>query len=156
MKKALKLSCALVAMLLVGAQFVRPERVNPALGDERSIESHVHLDAQVEAILRRSCMDCHSNRTQWPWYSNVAPVSWFVADHINHGRRHLNFSDWTQYDEAKASRLLSDICREAKQGLMPLLSYTLIHRGAKLSDGDVTALCNWSQQERQRLVSARS
>ena len=155
MRKLLKFSVVLLALLFIGAQFARPERVNPSFAQERSIEAHVQVNREVAAILQRSCQDCHSNRTEWPWYSNVAPVSWSVADHVNHGRRHLNFSDWTRYDAEQADHLLYDICITSKRGMMPLASYTLIHRDAKLSAGDVAALCDWSQQERGRLASAR-
>ena len=155
MLKLLKFSIVLLALLFIGVQFARPERVNPAFEQARAIEAHVHLNREVEAILQRSCKDCHSNQTVWPWYSNVAPVSWSVVDHVNHGRKHLNFSDWARYDATEADYLLSDICKTAKHGTMPLASYTLVHRDAKLSAGDVAALCDWSQQERERLASAR-
>ncbi|HEX8852239.1 MAG TPA: heme-binding domain-containing protein [Pyrinomonadaceae bacterium] len=155
MRKLLKFSAVLLCALFAAAQFVRPSRVNPPSDEGRALAAHVRVDERVEAILKRSCMDCHSNRTSWPWYSNVAPASWFVADHVRHGRQHLNFSDWARYDRTEAAHLLSDICRTAKRGTMPLASYTLMHRGARLHAADVAALCEWSQRERERLASAR-
>jgi hypothetical protein len=104
-------------------------------------------------VLERSCMDCHSNRTDWPWYSNVAPASWFVTDHVNHGRRHLNFSEWDAYDRRRADGLLKEICRTARSGFMPLDSYTLVHRGARLTPADVKTLCEWTGEEQRRLAS---
>ena len=83
------------------------------------------MPPEVAGVLNRSCMDCHSNRTDWPWYSNVAPASWFVVDHVNHGRRHLNFSRWGQYTRRDRLSLLNQICATTKGGSMPLGSYTL-------------------------------
>ena len=155
MLRLLKFSVVLLATLFVAAQFVRPERVNPSASEDRALSAHVQVDGEVSGILRSSCMDCHSNQTVWPWYSNVAPVSWFVVDHVNHGRRHLNFSDWARYDEGEADEMLDGICRTAKGGVMPLSSYTLLHHEAKLSAAEVDALCDWSRQERQRLAAAQ-
>jgi hypothetical protein len=156
MLRLLKFSVVLLATLFVAVQFVRPERVNPPAGAERALSAHVQVDAEVSGILRSSCMDCHSHQTVWPWYSNVAPVSWFVADHVKHGRKHLNFSDWARYDEREADEMLDGICQTAKGGVMPLNSYTLLHHEAKLSAAEVDALCVWSRQERQRLAAAHS
>jgi Haem-binding domain len=98
-------------------------------------------------VLERACRDCHSNRTEWPWYSNVAPVSWFVIDHVNHARSHLNFSDWSSYAPERRRKLLTGVCKETRSGAMPLSSYTWIHWSARLSPADVEALCNWAQPQ---------
>jgi hypothetical protein len=135
-------------------QFVRPERVNPQAPAGQSLEEHARVPPEVAGVLQRSCMDCHSNRTDWPWYSNVAPASWLVVDHVNDGRRHLNFSKWGQYDRRRADDLLSFICKTTKAGFMPLDSYTLVHRSAQLSPADVKTLCDWAGEERRRLVTA--
>ncbi|HEV2705394.1 MAG TPA: heme-binding domain-containing protein [Pyrinomonadaceae bacterium] len=156
MRKLLKFACVLLFALFAAAQFVRPARVNPPTDDSRSLAAHARMNERVASILNRSCMDCHSNRTTWPWYSQIAPASWFVADHVKHGRQHLNLSEWSGYDRDEAAHLLSDICRTAKAGTMPLGSYTLLHRSARLSPQDVAALCEWSQTERERLAAARS
>ena len=102
------------------------------------------LPAHAASVLDRACRDCHSNETRWPWYSNVAPVSWFVVDHVNHGRRHLNFSDWAQYPGETAERLLENTCAFARKETMPLPSYLRVHREARLSDADVATLCDWT------------
>ena len=83
-----------IAALLLTIQFIRPAKTNPPIVRERTLEAAVAVPPEVEAILARSCNDCHSNGTEWPWYSNVAPVSFFVINHVNEGRRHLNFSEW--------------------------------------------------------------
>ena len=113
---------------------------------------HAPVPPEVAGVLERSCMDCHSNRTDWPWYSHVAPASWFVADHVNHGRRHLNFSRWGEYGRRDRLELLDGICATTKGGSMPLGSYTLVHRGARLSHRDWQTLCVWAGEEQDRLV----
>jgi hypothetical protein len=153
MLKVLKVASSILILLFVGVQFVRPERGNPLPAAGQSLEEHARVPDEVAGVLRRSCMDCHSNRTDWPWYSNVAPASWFVADHVSHGRRHLNFSEWGRYGRRRADGLLQEICRTARSGFMPLGSYTLVHRGARLTPADVHTLCDWAGEEQRRLAS---
>ena len=155
MQKVLKASLAFLAALFAGAQFVRPARVNPPAAAGQSIEESARVPPEVAEVLNRSCMDCHSNRTNWPWYSNVAPASWVVADHVNHGRRHLNFSEWASYDRREAEDKLKMVCKFSKAGWMPLDSYTLIHRNSRLRPGDAAKLCEWAQAETGRLALSR-
>lgn len=152
MRKFLKLSALVVASLFVALQFVRSNKANPPVVQAQTIEAHVRVSQEVAGIFERACKDCHSDQTEWPWYARVAPVSWFVADHVNDGRRHLNFSRWSAYDREQADWLLGAMCMTAKRGLMPLPSYTQLHRSAKLSALDVQTLCAWSQAERGRLA----
>ena len=151
MLKTLKLAILAGALLFAAAQMIRPARTNPSFDVMRSVEANTQMTPEVAAILDRSCKDCHSNKTAWPWYSNVAPVSWFVIDHVNHGRKHLNFSDWAKYNPEETDYLLKDMCKTAKSGQMPLSSYTRMHHQAKLSESDIITLCNWTNAERKRL-----
>jgi hypothetical protein len=153
MRKVLKAVSAIFILLFAGAQFVRPGRVNPPAVAGQSLEESARVPTEVAGVLKRSCMDCHSHRTDWPWYSNVAPASWFVTDHVNHGRRHLNFSRWGEYDRRDAGELLEGICLTTKGGSMPLGSYTIVHRGARLTPADVKTLCDWTVEERRRLAT---
>lgn len=111
------------------------------------------IDASVLAILRRSCADCHSEDTHYPWYSYVAPVSWLVESDVDGGRRHLDFSNWSDYPLVRKERSLSEIANQVKDRDMPLPQYTWIHRNAKLSAADVDAIFAWTQQERARLIA---
>ena len=151
MKRLLKWTVVAIAALFVAIQFIRPARTNPAIDQSRTLEAHARVPTEINAILSRSCNDCHSNKTTWPWYSNVAPVSWLLTDHVNHGRKVMNFSDWAQYDREDERKLLKDICNEVKSGEMPMSSYLPLHPEAKLSPDDVTKLCDWSREESQRL-----
>ncbi len=156
MKKALKILrwlAPVVVVVLIGLQFVRPARTNPAVDQSQTIQARLQVNPQVTAILARSCQDCHSNTTRWPWYSNVAPVSWFVIDDVNQGRSRLNLSEWGRLDNRKAAKKLDDICEEVEDGAMPLASYTRIHRSAKLSPEDIKTLCEWTAAERARIAS---
>jgi hypothetical protein len=130
--------------LFVVAQFVGPAKTNPVTDPSLALESRLPVDPKVETILIRSCADCHSNRTRWPWYTNVAPVSWFVIGHVNDGRRDLNLSEWGNYDKRKQTTRLDQMCQLAKAGDMPLGSYTPLHPGSKLSGDEVKALCEWT------------
>jgi hypothetical protein len=152
MVKLLKWSGPALALVFVAIQFVRPEKTNPVINEATTIQAHAQVPSEVNTILQRSCGDCHSHQTRWPWYSRVAPVSWFVIDHVNHGRKHLNFSDWAKYDRREADEMLDGICKTTKSGLMPLSSYLLLHRDAKLTQADVKAICDWTEAERERLA----
>lgn len=151
--RVLKWLFLILVVLLVAAQFVRPAKTNPAADPSLSIESHVQVTAAVASIFDRSCNDCHSNKTRWPWYSNVAPVSWFVIDHVNEGRGDMNLSEWGKLDRNRQRHRLEDMCEMVESGEMPLSSYTPLHPGSKLTQADVKELCDWSSSERQRLSS---
>lgn len=154
-RRLLKIAAVALALLFAGAQFVRPERAGAPVDGSRTLEARAQVPAEVRSILARSCNDCHTQQTRWPWYSHVAPASWFLAEHVRDGRRMMNFSDWARYPPRDADFLLAAACREAKRGTMPLPSYTLVHRDARLSPRDVRALCDWAQSERQRLADSR-
>ena len=155
LKKALKILkwlTLIVLIVLVGLQFVRPARTNPAVDQSQTIHARLQVNPQVASIMDRACQDCHSNTTRWPWYSNVAPVSWFVIDHVNHGRSHLNISEWGTLDNRQAAKKLEEICEEVEDGAMPLQSYTRIHWRAKLSPEDIKTMCDWTSAERARIA----
>src|SRR5262245_24151983 len=136
-------------VLFIGPQFVRPDRTNPPSPAGGSLMSK--MTPQVAAIVDRACRDCHTNDTRWPWYTSVTPTNWLIANHVQHGREHVNFSTWAAYDEDEQDKFLGGICSLPKRGRMPLPSYLFIHGEAKLSDADVAALCAWSEKMRDML-----
>ena len=154
MKIALKIAkwfaIILVGLLLI-AQFVRPARTNPPVDESQTIQAKTQITPDVTAIFDRSCRDCHSNKTVWPWYTNVAPLSWFIANHVHDGRHSMNLSEWGRLDRDKQDRKLRQICDEIQDGVMPLSTYTPLHPGSKLSEQDKKTLCEWTDAERQRL-----
>jgi hypothetical protein len=111
------------------------------------------IDPPVLAIMQRSCQDCHSEATQYPWYAYVAPVSWLVKSDVTQGRTHLNLSAWNEYSLARKERSLSEIANQVKDHEMPLWQYTLLHPSARLSESDVNAIFRWTQAERSRLIA---
>jgi hypothetical protein len=142
---------ALILFLIVfiGIQFVRPDRTNPASPATASLRAKTPPD--VKAILDRSCRDCHSNDTRWPWYTNIAPASWLVAADVHNGRDHFNFSEWTSYQTDDQDKFLGAMCNLTQRGRMPLPQYLLIHRDAKLTAAEVKAICTWSDKMRDTL-----
>ena len=125
--------------LLVAVQLVPVDRSNPV------VQSDIDAPADVEAILRRSCYDCHSHETVWPWYSRVAPVSWLVAHDVEEGRGHLNFSEWPVTDFEDRESELRDIADEIAKGEMPLGIYLVMHREARLSEAESRLLVDWAR-----------
>ena len=151
MSKRLKQSIVVFVVIVAAAQLVRPGRANPPIEVSRTIQAHVSTSSGLAAILDRSCRDCHSNDTRWPWYSRVAPISWFLLNHVNGGRDRLNYSRWTSYESDDQDKFLNGICSMTKKGRMPLPSYLWVHSDARLSDADVKTLCAWSDKMRDTL-----
>lgn len=134
-----------VVAVLGAMQLVPVDRANPPE------DGPLQVPAPVAQILERSCDDCHSNRTQWPWYGYVAPASWLLKKDINEGREHLNFSTWRRYDAKKQAKLLKETWKEVEEGEMPLDIYLIMHRDAVLSDADKTVLREWTESARAGL-----
>ncbi len=135
---------AALAFVALAIQVVRPARTNPSSDAPAALAAQIAMPAEVAAILERSCRDCHSNGTRWPWYSNVAPVSWWVIDHVNHGRSHFNYSEWSKYDASEKRNLLKQACALTRKGEMPLPSYLRMHDAAMTST-DIEILCGWTR-----------
>jgi hypothetical protein len=150
-RKLLKWIVIVLACAFVVIQFWRPARTNPAVDPAQTMHAQLQVTPQVSGILERSCNDCHSNATRWPWYTNVSPVSWFVVNHVNDGRKELNFSEWGWFSTNRKVKKLQEICEQVEDGAMPLTTYTPLHSGSKLSPDDVKALCDWANAERSRI-----
>jgi hypothetical protein len=131
--------------LLLGAQFVQPERSNPPTDPSAGFESVANASKKTAEAVGRACLDCHSNQTVWPWYSHVAPVSWLLANDVKEGRSKLNFSQWNIYSPEMSRIKFGQICREAMKAEMPPWYYVPLHPDAKLKSLDVIALCTWSR-----------
>ena len=158
MRRTLKVLRAIVflfVILFLAAQIKRPARTNPPVDETQTINASTQMTPQVSGIIDRSCRDCHSNKTVWPWYSNVAPVSWFVIGHVNEGRQMMNLSEWGRLDREQQDRKLRQICDEVQDGAMPLSSYTPMHPGSTLSEQDKKTLCDWIDAERARLAQGK-
>ncbi|MES2628704.1 MAG: heme-binding domain-containing protein [Bacteroidota bacterium] len=123
---------AVVALVLM-MQFFRIDKRNPIAEPSEDFINRVKPDAEITALLKSACYDCHSYTTEYPWYSDIAPVSWWLKHHINEGREELNFSAWGSYTERKAEHKLEECAELVEEGEMPLSSYTWTHKDAKLT-----------------------
>jgi len=137
-KKIIARTVVAVGILLVALQGVPVERSNPP------VEKEIDAPADVRAILRRACYDCHSHETVWPWYSRVAPMSLLVAHDVEEGREELNFSRWDFSDPANEARARRRLWHEVEEGEMPLWFYTPLHPEARLSATDKETLKTWA------------
>lgn len=109
------------------------------------------MDNAIAKIVEKSCQNCHLERTQWPWYSYVAPMSWLIEGDVYNGRKHMNLSRWDEYDSEQKQAILSEIAVMVKNHKMPLPRYLFLHPEAKLSDSDVDRIYQWARSERRRL-----
>jgi len=153
--KVVKWLLIVLGCLFVLIQLKRPARTNPVVDPAQTIEARIQVPPPVSAILDRSCRDCHSNNTAWPWYTNIAPVSWWIADHVAEGRQKLNLSQWGKLNSDRQDKKLREICDEVEDGAMPLSSYLPLHRSARLSEQDKRTLCDWTSAERARLSQTK-
>ena len=152
MKKALKIIVIVGVIAFIGIQFIRPDFTNPPVVETDTLEASMQVPEQVDAILNRSCVDCHTNKTVYPWYSKIAPVSWWLGNHISEGRRELNMSVWNTYSPKKKANKLNEICEQVESGEMPLPSYLWIHRYAVLKEGETKTLCDWANAEKAKIT----
>jgi len=128
---------------------------NPPVDASKTLRANAQITPEAEAVIERSCRDCHSNETVWPWYSQVAPVSWLLTSDVNEGRHNLNFSEWGTYSQRKVANRLKGICDQVQRGDMPLWFYLPLHPSAKLTDADKKTLCDWTKQELARVSASQ-
>lgn len=151
MNTVLKIFAVILFVGFIGIQFMRPARTNPHFEKTESLKAITKVPNNVRQILVRSCKDCHSNETVYPWYSNIAPISWSVVDHIRVGRGKLNFSKWGTYIDSRKARKLKKICEEIESGHMPHNQYLWIHWNAELTAANKKTLCDWTTREGAKL-----
>lgn len=139
MKRALRRVSLGACILLLGIQVWPAGRTNPP--------TTAGLDAppEVTAILRRTCYDCHSNETRWPWYAYVAPVSWWMVKDVDEGRDELNFSDWGSYEQKKRERRAKKVIEEVEDGVMPPENYLRLHGDARVGAAELGILRKWAE-----------
>ncbi|HMJ67656.1 MAG TPA: heme-binding domain-containing protein [Cyclobacteriaceae bacterium] len=148
----LKKTLLALAAVLVVIQFFRPEK---NLSDDRTydIRTQYHVPENINAIMAVACKDCHSNKTRYPWYSNVQPVAWWLASHVEDGKRHLNFSEFTKGKIALQNHKLEEIVETVKEKEMPLPDYTWmgVHGDARLTAEQRIAIVAWASSKMDSL-----
>jgi hypothetical protein len=140
-----------LASIIILAQFIRPDMSPRTSNPEIGIHTAYPVPGDVDAILDRSCNDCHSNTTKYPWYSDIQPVGWWIQDHIDDARRHLNFDEFTSYRLYRQYNKFQEIEGEIREHLMPLDSYLPLHPEAELSTEDRSLIVQWSRAMRDSM-----
>lgn len=140
-----------LAIVFMGIQFIRPEKNEGAADAPQDVTHAVQVPESVMNTLKTACYNCHSNQTSYPWYAHISPVNWWLANHIEQGKKELNFSRFAQYDRKRMDHKLEEIAEEVEEGHMPLPAYTLLHQEARLSESQKIELGEWVNNERARL-----
>ena len=148
-KKVLKKILIGLAVLIVVIQFFRIDKTNPITPIEKGFIEINQPPTEITAILKTSCYDCHSNQVSYPWYTNIAPISWFIKDHINEAREELNFSEWADYSLKRKDHKLEECAEEVEEGEMPLDSYFIMHSEAELTHEQRETLENYFKSLRK-------
>ena len=152
MKKVLKIIVVILVVGFIAIQFInRPDKITISEISGDDITKKAAVPADVQTVLKRSCYDCHSNQTVWPWYSNIAPVSWLVADDVVKGKKKMNFSEWGKMSAPKQEKKFSDIIDQVTDTLMPLPKYLIIHKDAALSEADKQVILKWANGEKDKM-----
>jgi len=144
-KQVILLLVGVLVVAFIVLQFFRIDTRPIPIVQAETIQSGISVPPDIDMVLTRSCGDCHSNQTVYPWYSRVQPVAWWLSNHIAEGRGELNFSTFNTYNARRKKKKLEEICEQVKSGEMPLPSYTWIHRNAILTDSEKDAICKWTE-----------
>jgi hypothetical protein len=134
-------------------QFFQPEK-NIGEVTQNHIFRQEQLPENVQLTIQNACLDCHSNNTRYPFYDRIAPASWMVSKHVTEGKKELNFSEWGTLDAYDKIKALEDIRQELEQNTMPLKAYVVMHREAKLSEEQKSALYSWIDKKGEELVKS--
>jgi hypothetical protein len=144
MKKSIKKIIFIAFLIFLIMQLYQPARNTESGQDITADFTKVYIvPKNVETILRTSCYDCHSNNTNYPWYSTIQPGRFFMENHIKEGKGNLNFSEFGKYSKRKQENKLDRIVKEIKSDEMPLTSYTLIHQNATLTLSQKNEVIDW-------------
>jgi len=138
-------------IILVVIQFIKPKKnIHPG-PEPADISTLYPVPANVDSILVVACKDCHSNNTRYPWYNNIQPVAWFLANHVTDGKRSFNLNEFATFPVARQYDKIEEIKKQIDKGEMPLSSYTLIHKDAVLTDAQKNTIINWSESIRKQM-----
>jgi hypothetical protein len=140
-------------LLVLASVFVHPFGAVKARTANTPLLAGTPVDPSVVRIMERSSQNCHSERTDWPWYSYVAPMSWLIENDVHNGRSHMNLSQWDEYTPDKQQELLTELSAMVRSRQMPLPRYLQLHPSAKLSDAEIGQIYQWARGERRRLKS---
>lgn len=151
MKKIIRIVFLILIIGLIVAQFFHPEK-NSSPREEQHILVAEEVPDHINTLLTNSCLDCHSNQTNYLWYHKISPVSWVINGHIVEGKEHLNLSEWGQQDVFDKIGALEEMVEEVESGEMPLKEYVWLHPKAKLGDEEIAQLTEWSEKLSEELI----
>ncbi len=140
-------------IILIIIQFIKPGRNIHAGGQPADISTLYAVPPDVDSILIVACKDCHSNNTRYPWYNNFQPVAWFLANHVQDGTNSFNLNEFATYPVARQYDKIEEIKKQIDKGDMPLYSYTIIHRDARLTNMEKNTIISWSENIRKSMES---
>lgn len=141
--KPVKIIGLVLLIVLVGIQFVPTTRNQSDMVPKTDFMVVNDVPENIQNIIKTSCYDCHSNNTDYPWYNKVQPVAWYLEYHVEHGKEELNFNEWGTYSSRRKNSKLKSIISQIEDDEMPLTSYTLVHREAKLSETEKKTVLDW-------------
>ncbi|UTW61622.1 heme-binding domain-containing protein [bacterium SCSIO 12741] len=145
-----------LVVVLIGIQFIRIDTSNPESVLEQDFLYSTNPPSEIGNLIKTACYDCHSNNTVYPWYAQIAPVSWLVGHDIDEGREHLNFSEYGSWDPEKKEHKLEECAEELEEGEMPMEIYVVMHGEADLTSEQRESLIGWFEQERAKWGSGHS
>jgi hypothetical protein len=143
----LKRALIIIVVLFILIQFIRIEKNNALFVAENDFLALTKAPEEIKTMVKSACYDCHSNTTHYPWYSEIAPVSWFIEHHIKEAKHHLNFSEWSSYSLKKANHKLEECYEELERHKMPTSGYALMHKEARLSNEQIITLAQWFKNQ---------
>lgn len=146
--KIIKKILWILLIVFIIAQFFGPEKNEGDIASIDAFLTETNPPNDVKAILKESCFDCHSDVTRYPWYSNITPVNYWLADHVKDGTKHFNVSGWEQNSVKRKDHKFEELIEMVEEKEMPLPSYTWTHTEAKLSDTQIASVISWAKQVR--------
>ena len=156
MIKRVLVAVGAVAVAALGGSLIQPFGMPAASGANQVILQEAQIDPETLALVQRACQNCHSQNTEWPWYSHVAPVSWLLARDVQQARLRMNLSQWQHYSTDDRLRLLSAVGSAARNRAMPPERYLLLHPEARLGDGERQQIYAWTRTERRRISASQA
>lgn len=152
--KTVKKILLVILVAFIAIQLIQPARNQSGQVLSTDIAMAYQIPDTVQTILKLACYDCHSNNTRYPWYTYVQPVGWLLANHIRDGKEELNFSEFGAYSNRRKQSKLKSIQSQVHDGEMPLSSYTLLHKKARLTDEQKQLIIDWAQKMKDSLEQA--
>ncbi|WP_276481857.1 heme-binding domain-containing protein [Paraflavitalea pollutisoli] len=150
----IKKIAGILLLILIGIQFIRPERNESTGITANDIAQQYYIPPDIQEILQRACYDCHSKNTEYPWYTNIQPVGWWMSKHIEDGKESLNFNEFGSYTPKDQDHVMDEIIEVVGNGEMPLPSYLWMHGEAKLFD-DTAVLIDWARKLKKEIAATK-